>query len=207
MPMRGSARRGECSREHFRSASDPGCEMGRSIGRDFVTGVLQTAFHCPPEGRVVVDNMHQARASRPSYRFALPPSGDGTCGSRRAFGSVTGHGAKRLGASAVALIPTVISRLRHSRSSRSITRWASITRWDGAEFSIVPGGRLCSREIPPRTFDRDWWVVGVAMDRGAIRHDLFPKPELLRMNKSCERWYVARSSTHMSEDIERDTSV
>ncbi|HWI68937.1 MAG TPA: hypothetical protein VNS88_11250 [Nitrospiraceae bacterium] len=28
---------------------------------------------------------------------------------------------------------------------------------------------------PAETFDRDWWVVGVAMDRGTIRHDLFPK--------------------------------
>jgi hypothetical protein len=28
---------------------------------------------------------------------------------------------------------------------------------------------------PAETFDSDWWVVGVAMDRGAIIHDLFPK--------------------------------
>ncbi len=28
---------------------------------------------------------------------------------------------------------------------------------------------------PAETVDRERWVVGVAMDRGAIRHDLFPK--------------------------------
>jgi hypothetical protein len=28
---------------------------------------------------------------------------------------------------------------------------------------------------PAENFGRDWWVVDVAVDRGAIRHDLFPK--------------------------------
>jgi hypothetical protein len=28
---------------------------------------------------------------------------------------------------------------------------------------------------PAENFVRDWWVVDVAVDRGPIRHDLFPK--------------------------------
>jgi hypothetical protein len=32
--------------------------LGRSIGGDLVTGVLQTTFHRCPEGRIVIDNMH-----------------------------------------------------------------------------------------------------------------------------------------------------
>jgi hypothetical protein len=28
---------------------------------------------------------------------------------------------------------------------------------------------------PAENFGRDWWVVDMAVDRGAIRHDLFPK--------------------------------
>ena len=53
-----SARRGECSSGYFRSASDP-ASAGRSIGRHVVTGVLQTTFHRRPEGRIVVDNVHE----------------------------------------------------------------------------------------------------------------------------------------------------
>ena len=33
--------------------------LGRSIGGDLVTGVLQTTFHRCPEGRIVIDNMHE----------------------------------------------------------------------------------------------------------------------------------------------------
>ena len=34
--------------------------QGRSIGRHLVTGVFQTTFHRFPEGRIVVDNVHEA---------------------------------------------------------------------------------------------------------------------------------------------------
>jgi len=39
-------------------------------------------------------------------------------------------------------------RVRHSRKSRSITRWVSLSSLDGAEFTIVPGRHLCLRDIP-----------------------------------------------------------
>src|SRR5204862_5698693 len=35
--------------------------LGRSIGLDLVTGVFQTTFHRCPKGRIVIDNMHEAR--------------------------------------------------------------------------------------------------------------------------------------------------
>ena len=34
--------------------------LGRSIGRDLVTGVFQTTFHRGPEGRIVVNNVHKS---------------------------------------------------------------------------------------------------------------------------------------------------
>jgi len=38
---------------------------------------------------------------------------------------------------------------------------------------------------PAENFGRDWWVVDVAIDQGAIRHDLFPKRSgLLRRSRS-----------------------
>ena len=33
--------------------------LGRRMGRDLVTGLLQTTFDGRPEGGVVVDNMHK----------------------------------------------------------------------------------------------------------------------------------------------------
>jgi hypothetical protein len=41
--------------------------------------------------------------------------------------------------------------VKHSRKSRSINSCVSISSWDGAEFTIVPGRHPCSREIPQRT--------------------------------------------------------
>jgi hypothetical protein len=42
---------------------------------------------------------------------------------------------------------------------------------------------------PAENFGRDWWVVDVAVDRGAIRHDLFPKQSGLQKArvKGCYR--------------------
>src|SRR5580704_4213097 len=35
--------------------------LSRSVGRDLVTGFRQTTFHRCPEGRIVIDNMHETR--------------------------------------------------------------------------------------------------------------------------------------------------
>jgi hypothetical protein len=41
-------------------------------------------------------------------------------------------------------------RLKHSRKSRSTTNRVSISSWDGADFTSVPGRHPCPREIPQR---------------------------------------------------------
>jgi len=48
-------------------------------------------------------------------------------------------------------VPRGYLLVKHSRKSRSITSWVSISSWDGAEFTIVPGRHPCPREIPQRT--------------------------------------------------------
>jgi hypothetical protein len=35
--------------------------LGRGIGHDLIASLLQTTFHRGPEGRIVVDNMHNPR--------------------------------------------------------------------------------------------------------------------------------------------------
>ena len=47
------------------------------------------------------------------------------------------------------------------------------------------GRRSLLARNPAENFGRDWWVVDVAIDQGAIRHDLFPKRSgLLRRSRS-----------------------
>ena len=46
-------------------------------------------------------------------------------------------------------------------------------RWCGV-LGCAGQRSLFARE-PAESFDGDLWVAGVAMDRGTIRHDLFPK--------------------------------
>src|SRR5882757_7291491 len=48
-------------------------------------------------------------------------------------------------------VPREDLHVKHSRKSRSITSWVSISSWDGPEFTTVPGRHPCSREIPQRT--------------------------------------------------------
>jgi hypothetical protein len=45
--------------------------------------------------------------------------------------------------------------------------------WCGVHDCAGPPSLLARN--PAENFGRDWWVVVVAVDRGAIRHDLFPK--------------------------------
>ena len=45
--------------------------------------------------------------------------------------------------------------------------------WCGLHDCAAPPSSLARN--PAENFCRDWWVVDVADDRGAIRHDLFPK--------------------------------
>ena len=45
--------------------------------------------------------------------------------------------------------------------------------WCGLHDCAEPPSLLARN--PAENFGRDWWVVDVAVDQGAIRHDLFPK--------------------------------
>jgi hypothetical protein len=45
--------------------------------------------------------------------------------------------------------------------------------WCGVHDCAGPPSLLARN--PTENFGRDWWVVDVAVDRGAIRHDLFPR--------------------------------
>jgi hypothetical protein len=57
---------------------------------------------------------------------------------------------------------------------------AVVAYWLG-DTRLLPG----FWRYPAENFGRGWWVVDVAVDRGAIRHDLFPKRSgLLRRPRS-----------------------
>src|SRR6185436_14821637 len=49
--------------------------LGRSIGRDLVTGVFQISFYRFAEGLIVVDNMHDPRTVSQLHRFRPPAFG------------------------------------------------------------------------------------------------------------------------------------
>ena len=59
--------------------------------------------------------------------------------------------------------------------------------WCGVHDCAGPPSLLARN--PAANFGRDWWVVDVAVDRGAIRHDLFPKQSELQKAriKGCYR--------------------
>ena len=67
------------------------------------------------------------------------------------------------------------------------------------------GPPILARENPAENFGRDWWVVDVADDRGAIRHDLFPKRTTAKTQiKGCYRLEVL---TIGSKDIVLEYTV
>ena len=57
--------------------------------------------------------------------------------------------------------------IHHQLGLNLTLRWCGVLDCAG-QPSLLAGN-------PAETVDRERWVVGVAMDRGAIRHDLFPK--------------------------------
>src|SRR5436305_1304944 len=73
--------------------------LARSIGRDLIASFLQTTFHRGPEGRIVVNNMHNPRHefllreqwySKPEHG---PPVGIATLASHATQDQVNNHAA------------------------------------------------------------------------------------------------------------------
>ena len=60
---------------------------------------------------------------------------------------------------------------------------------------------------PAENFGRDWWVVDVAVDRGAIRHDLFPKQSGLQRRPGPKVCYRLGVLTIGSKDIVLEYTV
>ena len=60
---------------------------------------------------------------------------------------------------------------------------------------------------PAENFGRDWWVVDVAVDRGAIRHDLFPQAKWTTAKARVKGCYRLGVRTIGSKDIVLEYTV
>ena len=56
-----------------------------------------------------------------------------------------------------------------------MTNWVSSSRRADAEVAIATGSHSCPRNFSVENIGCDWRVAAVALDRGGIGHDLFPK--------------------------------
>ena len=179
--------------------------LSRSVGRDLVTGALQTAFYRCPEGRIVVDNMYKPRQQTLHAASHYPVRG-WLCTDQ-----ASAPGAKNLGASEPCSLPprfaceAFAQEPIHYQLGLSLTSsWCGVHDCAGQPFLLA--------RHPVENVGRDWRVVAVAVDRGAIRHDLFPKRSGLLRSPGSKVHHASERTSHVrrlsvSEEIERYTWV